>query len=205
MIKLNLQYGLVAVAAMGLSANVSATDLTCDDITFTPDAFASYEFIDQACLAVVDRDGAPYAKFTATKVAGRSDATYIRFQNPDGTEGPRHKSNMPPSYVIMLSDMPVTLANVEAGQKFNIYVGSEYWVSNAAVEEAAEEVVDAAIDVAVAEEVAEDLAVDEAEDAVVEEEVIEVLPTTAGPLPWLALFGSLFLLIGGALRFSRKP
>ena len=32
----------------------------------------------------------------------------------------------------------------------------------------------------------------------------EVLPTTAGPLPWLALFGSLFLLLGGALRLSRK-
>jgi len=30
------------------------------------------------------------------------------------------------------------------------------------------------------------------------------LPTTTGPLPWLAVFGSLFLLIGGALRLSRK-
>jgi len=32
----------------------------------------------------------------------------------------------------------------------------------------------------------------------------EVLPTTASSLPLLALFGSLFLILGGALRFSRK-
>jgi hypothetical protein len=36
------------------------------------------------------------------------------------------------------------------------------------------------------------------------EPVTEVLPTTAGPLPWLALFGALFLVLGGALRWSRK-
>jgi len=40
--------------------------------------------------------------------------------------------------------------------------------------------------------------------APVEEEAPVVLPTTAGPLPWLALFGSLFLMLGGALRVSRK-
>jgi len=196
MSKLNLKYGLVAIAALGLSTNVSATDLTCDDITFTPEAFASYEFVDQACLEMVDRDGGTYAKLTATKVAGRGDETYIRFKHSDGTLGPRHKSNMPTYYIVMLSGQPVKLADVQTEQSVNIYVGSDYWVSNLAVEEAAE----VAVAEAVAEEVAEDMAVEE----VVEEEVAEELPTTAGPLPWLALFGSLFLLIGGALRFSRK-
>ncbi len=68
MTKLNLKYGLVALAGLGLSANVSATDLTCDDITFTPEAFATYEFADKACLGMVERDGDVYAKSTATKV-----------------------------------------------------------------------------------------------------------------------------------------
>ena len=31
-----------------------------------------------------------------------------------------------------------------------------------------------------------------------------VMPTTAGNLGWLAIFGSLFLLLGGALRFARQ-
>jgi len=201
MSKLNLKYGLVGLAALGLSANVSATDLTCNDITFTPEAFAAYEFADKACLAMVDRDGGTYAKFTATKVSAPGTenyyASYLRFKHADGTVGPRHKSNLPPNFEIMLSDKPVKLADLEVGQDINIYVGQEFWVSNLAVEEAAE----VAVAEAVAEEVAEDVAVEE----VVEDEVAaETLPTTAGPLPWLALFGSLFLLIGGAMRFSRK-
>jgi len=200
MSKLNLNYGLVALAGLGLSANVSATDLTCNDITFTPDAFAAYEFADKACLEMVDRDGATYAKFTATKVQPQDISpgvtNYLRFKHADGTVGPRHRSNLPRNYIIMLSNQPVRLADVDVGQDINIYVGQEFWVSNLAIEEAAE----VAVAEAIVEEVAEEIAVEE----VMEEEIAETLPTTAGPLPWLALFGSLFLLIGGALRFSRK-
>ena len=55
------------------------------------------------------------------------------------------------------------------------------------------------------EEIVEEAIVEEIiEEEIIEEELEEELPTTAGPLPWLALFGSLFLLMGGALRLSRK-
>ena len=37
--KLNLKYGLVALMGLGISANVSAVDYTCADITFTPEGF----------------------------------------------------------------------------------------------------------------------------------------------------------------------
>ena len=200
MSKTNLKYGLVAIAAMGLSANVSATDLTCNDITFSPEAFAAYEYIDKACLDMVERNGAVYAKLTATKVVPENISpgvsTYVTFKHSDGTEGPRHKTNLPRSFIVQLGDRDVRLADLDPGQQVNVYVGNDNWVSNLAVEEAVEEV---------AEEVAEDVAVAEVVEEAVEEETAPVmLPTTAGPLPWLALFGSLFLLIGGALRFSRK-
>ena len=197
MSKLNLSYGLVALAGLGLSANVSATDLTCNDITFTPAAYAAYEFADKACLEMVERDGVVYAKSTATKVVppdiSQGVTTYLRFKHNDGTEGPRHKSNLPRSYLVFLDDNPVRLADINEGQAVNIYVGAEFWTSNVAVAEAVEEAV------------VEEAVMEEAVEEAVEEEVMApALPTTAGPLPWLALFGSLFLLIGGALRFSRK-
>jgi hypothetical protein len=195
--KLNLKYGLIALAGLGLSANVSATDLTCNDIEFTPAAFAAYEFADKACLEMVDRDGGTWAKFTATKVVppdiSPGVTNYLRFKHSDGSQGPRHKSNLPRNYLVMLSGQPVRLADVDEGQDINIYVGSEYWVSLLAVEEMVEEaIVEEAVEEAVVEEMIE------------EEEMEAALPTTAGPLPWLALFGSLFLILGGALRFSRK-
>lgn len=194
--KMNLKYGLVALVGLGLSANVSATDLTCNDIEFSPEAFAAYEFADKACLEMVDRDGGTYAKFTATKVVppdlSPGVSNFLRFKHADGSQGPRHKSNLPRNYQVMLDNNPVRLADVDEGQDINIYVGSEYWVSLLAVEEMVEE--------AIVEEMVEEAIVEE----VIEEEMAAELPTTAGPLPWLAVFGSLFLLIGGALRLSRK-
>ena len=48
--KMNLKYGLIALAGLGISANVSAADLACSDITFTHEAFAAYQQADTACL-----------------------------------------------------------------------------------------------------------------------------------------------------------
>jgi hypothetical protein len=198
--KMNLKYGLVALLGLGLSANVSAADLTCNDIEFTPEAFATYEKIDQACLDVVDRDGGTFAKFTATKVVPPDIApgvsNFLRFKLADGSVGQRRKTELPRNFQVYLDGRPVRLADVPAGQDINIYVGQEFWVSLLAVEEAiVEEVVEEVVEEAIVEEVIEEE---------VMEEMAEELPTTAGPLPWLALFGSLFLILGGALRFSRK-
>ena len=194
--KLNLKYGLIALVGMGLSANVSATDLTCSDIEFNQAAFEAYEFADQACLGMVDRAGGTFAKFTATKVVPadvkQGVSTYIRFKHNDGKTGPRKKSQLPRNYVTMIDGRPVRLADIDEGQDVNIYVGPEYWASLAVVEEMVEEaVVEEAVVMAVEEEM-------------VEEEIAVELPKTAGPLPWLALFGSMFLILGGALRLSRK-
>lgn len=194
--KQTLKYGLIALAGLGFSANVSATDLTCNDIEFTPEAFVAYEFADKACLEMVDRAGETFAKFKATKVVPpniqQGVSTYLRFTHADGSQGPRHKSNLPRNYLVMLSDRPVRIADIDEGQEINIYVGPEFWVSDAVIAEVMEE--------EIVEEMVEEAIVEE----MIEEELEAELPTTAGPLPWLALFGSLFLILGGALRLSRK-
>jgi len=194
--KLNLKYGLVALAGLGLSANVGAADFTCSDVTFLPAAFEAYEFADKACLEIVDREGGTFAKYTATKVVppdiSEGVSTFLRFRHSDGTEGPRHKTTLPRGYLVELDDKPVRLADINEGQAVNIYVGPEFWTGPAVAAAVVEE---AAVEEEVVEEVVEEAA---------EEPMAPALPTTAGPLPWLVLFGSLFLLIGGALRLSRK-
>ena len=194
--KLNLKYGLVALVGMGLSANVSAADLTCSDIVFTPEAFAAYEFADEACLDIVERNGSIFAKYTATKVVPSGVkpgvTTYLEFTHADGSTGPRHKSNLPRSFETRIDGRTVRLADLDPGQTVNIYVGPEYWAPLEMVEEA------------IMEEVVEELVEEAIVEEMIEEELEAELPTTAGPLPWLALFGSLFLMVGGALRFSRK-
>ncbi len=187
--KLNLKYGLIALAGLGISANASATDLTCSDITFTPEAYAAYEFIDQACLEMVDRDGGTYAKMTAKVVAQTGSGTHVRYTHADGELGPRHKSNAPKDFEAILSGRAVKLKNMQVDQEVNIYLSDAFWAPPP-VEVAEAEVVEAAPP-------------PPPPPAPEPEPEPEVLPTTAGPLPWLALFGTLFLLLGGALRLSR--
>jgi len=187
--KVNLKYGLIALAGMGISANVSATDLTCSDVTFTPEAYAAYEFIDKACLEMVDRDGGTYAKLTAKVVAQTGSGTHVRYRHADGDLGPSHKSNAPENFVTRLQGKEIKVKDLAVRQDINIYVGNDYW-SLPVVEVAA----------AAAPPPPPPPPAPEPEP----EPEPEVLPTTASSLPLLALFGSLFLMLGGALRFSRK-
>lgn len=194
--KLNLKYGLLALAGFGLSANVSATDLTCGDVVFTPEAFAAYEFIDKACVDMVDRDGRTYAKLVARIVAQTSSATHVRFRDANGDLGPNHRSGLPRNFEILSSGKPVLLKDVAVRQEVNVYISDEFWAVPAA--EVAEAV---AAPVAAAAPPPPPPAPEPEPEP---EPAPEMLPTTAGPLPWLAVFGSLFLILGGALRLSRK-
>lgn len=189
----NLKYGLIAIAGLGLSANASAA-LTCEDIVFSPEAFEAYEFVDKACLEMVDRNGVMFAKLTARVVAQTASGTHLRYRHADGQLGPSHLSTAPNDFETMMSGEPVRMVDLAVRQQINIYVGSKYWVDPTLLVE--EAIVEEMVEEAIVEEIIE--------EEIIEEEMEAELPTTAGPLPWLALFGSLFLILGGALRFSRK-
>lgn len=195
MSKLNLNTGLLALAGVALSVNVSAADLTCSDIAFTQEAFDAYESVDKACLEMTDREGITFAKLTAVISAQVAGSTYVRFRHSDGTTGPRHKSALAKDFETMISGKAVKLAALPEGQEVNIYVGDTYW--SAPVAEVAEAAPAAA---AAPPPPPPPPPAPEPEP----EPEPEVLPTTAGPLPLVALLGSLFLLIGGAMRYSRR-
>jgi hypothetical protein len=187
--KVNLKYGLIALAGMGISANVSA--LECSDVTFTPEAYAAYEFVDKACLEMVDRDGGTYAKMTATVVAQVGSRTHVRYRHSDGDLGPSHKANVPKNFVAHLAGQDIEIRDMAVRQEFNVYIGNSYW---------AESVVEVAAAAAPPPPPPPPPPAPEPEP----EPEPEVLPTTASSLPLLALFGGLFLVLGSALRLSRK-
>ena len=191
--KVNLKFCLLALAGLGLSANANA--LTCSDIEFAPEAFAAYSQIDKACLEIVQRDdGITYAKLTARVVLQTASGTRVRYRHADGELGPSHVSTAPSDFAAKISGEPVIMRNLDIGQSVNIYVGASYWFDPTLL-----------VEEAIVEEIVEEAIVEEIiEEEIIEEELAAELPTTAGPLPWLALFGSLFLLMGGALRLSRK-
>ena len=188
--KVNLKYGLIALAGLGISANVIAADFSCGDLTFSPEAYEAYEFVDQACLDIVDRNGGTYVKMTAVVVAQSGHQTRIRYRHSDGKMGPIHLSKAPDDFETMISGRPAKLSDLAVRQEMNVYLSDTYWSAPAVV-------------VVEVEQAAAPPPPPPAPEPEPEPEP-EVLPTTAGPLPWLVLFGSMFLLLGGALRLSRK-
>lgn len=149
------------------------------------------QYIDQACMEMRDREDATYAILQATIVSQIGVSTFVRFKHADGTEGPRQKSALAKNFKTMIAGKPVKLADLPEGQEVNVYVGNEYWVAP----------------VAQATEAAAPIATPPPPPPPPEPEPEpepEVLPTTAGPLPLVALVGVLFLLIGGVMRYSRK-
>lgn len=189
--KTNLKYSLIALAGLGISANVNAADLTCSDITFTPEAFAAYEFIDKACLEMVDRDGGTYAKMSARIVAQTASGTRVRIKHSDGTEGPTHKSNMAKNFETRIAGKDIKLKDLAVRQEMNVYIGDEYWSRPPVAAPMAKAAPPPPPPPPPA-------------PAPEPEPEPEMLPTTASSMPLLALFGSLFLILGGALRLSRK-
>jgi hypothetical protein len=192
--KLNLKYGLLALAGLGFSANVAAVDYGCSDITFTPEAYEAYEFVDQACQEIVERPQGIFAKLTAEAVRQTTTGgTRIRFRHTDGEWGP--------SVLVQGGDFltgeegeRIDLTNVQIRTDFRVYVPMAFWTPPPppAPEPMAEPVAAAAPPPP-----------PPAPEPEPEPEP-EMLPTTASNLPWLALFGALFLVLGGALRFSRR-
>jgi len=193
--KMNLKYGLIALVGLGITANVSATDLTCSDIVFSDTAYASYEFADQACLGLVDRDGGTYVKMTARIVAQTVGSTRVRFIHADGELGPSHKANLGKDFQTRIAGKTIALKDLAVRQEMNIYISDAHWsVPPVEVEEP----------MAAPPPPPPPPPEPEPEPEPVWEPEPEMLPTTASSLPLLVLFGSLFLVLGGALRFSRK-
>lgn len=191
--KMNLKYSLVALLGLGISANVSAVDYTCADITFTPEAFEAYEFVDKACLDVVERNGAVYAKLTARIVGQMASATNVRYYHADGDLGPTSRFPANSEFQTGVEGKTVKLADVALRSDANVYVPMRFWSPPAPppVEAAA---------TAAPPPPPPPPPAPEPEP----EPEPEVLPTTASSVPLLALFGGLFLVLGSALRLSRK-
>jgi len=122
----NLRQGLVALISLGVSASLGAQEIDCSNIRFSPEAFTAYEFIDKACLEIVDLDGASYARLTSYIVAQTSNETIWYYQHADGNPGPEHMANNP-GFLARIEGKDVIIRDLPVLQGINIYVPESFW------------------------------------------------------------------------------
>lgn len=189
--KTSIRVSMLALAATaGFSVNASAQTPTCADVVWSAALLEATPNIGNHCLEMVERGGEWYAKVQAKIVRHGANSTVVRYREPDGTWSNAERAYPPRGFKAEIGGQEIAISQTVAGQEMNVYAGSlggenftiPMLAGAAAVAEVEEEV---------------------AEEAY-EEEAPAALPTTAGQSGWLAILGTMLLLLAGVAHVVRS-
>ena len=183
---------VIAVALVGISMNAAAEEPNCGNITWNAAALELLPGAPSYCQEVVNRDGAWYAKMHARVVRQNPASTTVRFQNADGTWSDSERVHPPRGMKAEVDNHEVRVSELGQGQEINVYALSDEYFA----------VPD---QMAAAEETSAPAPMEEAEEAAPEPEPAPaMLPKTAGNANWLAVLGTLLVLLSGVLYLRRQ-
>ena len=191
-----LLFALLLAAAAAQAAEPTKSTMTCDDLRAkfqaTPEAQERFADLKGSCMGVYEVNGALYAMTeavvrarTPTKVTLYLPATDHTFTVEPG-----------PDARVILNGEKVRPRDLKRGDKLSIYLSVDKFASEKQIPQIAFSTEDTSTAPLVEEPVSEPVT-DTAEPA-------PVLPTTASPLPAMALFAGLLLLVGFGARWLRS-
>ena len=181
----------VLLLALGFVGTNSALAVTCDDIVWDDEARAKYAHVEDACLEVVERDGARFAKLEVRMVSPGRRIITVQFRHRDGTWGPNTRLTTRNDVQIELEGRQVRMEEIPRHQTLNVYLEEGRWAAAITAPEVTEPPVELIV-IFVASEIIEP-----------EPVAMAMLPTTASPLPLLGLLGGVFALLGGLVSVIR--
>ena len=180
--------GLAALMCTGFAVNAQAQMETCEE--FVPAVYERWPHADDACLEIVTRaNGKKYAKFEAEVVSQSPSGTYVRYTLKDGGQTASRKVNPPEGFEAMIGGEAMAIKDLQPRQKMNVYLPEQSFASYAMARQPA---------------AAAAPPPPPPPPPAPKPEPAPVMPTTAGSMGWMAIFGAMFLLLGGALRFARQ-
>jgi hypothetical protein len=189
---------LVAISAVGaeisaqsrVDAAFTATGTNCDDVTWSSASLERYPNIASACQDVMQRDGKYYVKFEGEvrRVMNRGQQVSVNFRGGDTiTLSP------PENLSLTIDGRARRVRDLRPGDELTFYVPQDQLAANFFADEPAT-TPPQVVPITPPEEL---LAQDNASSD-------EVLPTTAGVLPYGAVAGVLLLAAAALLALRRK-
>ena len=178
--------GTTSIAAALLVAFWSPTSFgqgNCGDIVFSEAITSQFPNVRNACLGVVTRDGRQFAHFQARIRSVRGNQVEAEFKQPDGTWG-RPVAFSPESDArARVAGRSYRYRDLSRGQELDVYLPPDRWAIAVQTDEAAFETARAITFTALTEPSAQ----------------VAALPSTASPLPLLALIGALLAAFGAGV------
>jgi LPXTG-motif cell wall-anchored protein len=171
-----------ASAQSSTDRSFTAVSDNCDSVTWSERALATYPTIASACQGVEERNGKRYVKFQGKVKSTQNKGQQLVVNFKDGGE----VTLTPPADTsLYVSGKRTPIASLARGDELRFYIAEDRLAAQFPETETA-----SARFVIV--------------PIVVREQQLAALPHTAGPLPWLALMGTLSLGLGGLLSAYRR-
>ena len=176
----------------GLAAAPAHAQVTCDDIDFTGQISDRFPRANDACLAVVERDGRQFAKFTAEVQRVRGNTLYAKFKLPDGSKTDTYSFDMPADARVEIGGRNYRYRDLTPKTELNVYLPEGRWEVH----------VPQSDDFATASAVA--VATPMMASAEDESDMVAMLPKTASPVPLIGMLGGLLTSLGLLLYGIRR-
>lgn len=174
-----------ATAQTSVDRSFKAVSNDCSSVQWSERALATYPTIASACQGVEERNGKKYVKFEGTlkKNVNRGEQLVVNFK-----DGGEVTLTPPPETSLYINGKRTPASELERGSELKFYIAEDRLAAQFPETEtqSARLVV---VPIVVREQPQESLA---------------ALPSTASPLPLVALGGLLSLGLGALLRFSRR-
>jgi hypothetical protein len=173
---------------------------SCAEVNWAKDMLAQYPRIAEGCQEVVTSGGRKWARFEADLVRNNPDGTVtLNFKNRQG-RSMENLTLMPvPGQRVSIGDRKYRFTELNAGQTVSVYVPEGMFAVASEPGAPPEQLAQI-----VTEPEPERVAQAEAAPAAQASRMPQRLPSTAGPLPLVALAGLLSALAGLGLRLRRR-
>ncbi len=195
--KTSFRVSILALAATaGFSINAAAQSPTCADVVWSAALLEATPTIANHCLEMVQRGGEWYAKVQTKVVRQGANSTVVRFRESDGSWSAAERTYPPRGFVAEIGGKEVPISQTAAGQELNVYAGGQGG-ENFTIPMLA------AAPVAAAAPAAEPAPAPAPAEAAYEP-APAALPSTAGQAGWLAILGTMLVLLAGVAHVVRS-
>lgn len=172
-----------ATAQTSVDRSFTAVSNNCDSVTWSDRALATYPTIASACQGVEERNGKKYVKFQGTvkRAENRGQRLVVNFK-----DGGEVTLTPPPETNLYVNGKKTPVADLARGDELNFYIAEDRLAAQfPETETQSARLVIVPI-------------------VIREQAQLASLPSTASPLPLLALCGTLSLGMGGLLTLIRR-
>jgi hypothetical protein len=172
----------------------------CASAKFSEQILERFPNAPDSCLDVISRGGQDYAVFRVQLERVSGNTLHVRFNNPDGSRGPRTRVTAQPDFRVLVEGQPTRVRDLAPNQELTAYVQVDRPMVALAPATATQtwHIVPLALTPAEGDAAETDrtrlAALDEG----------AVMPDTAGPAPIVATVGLLFILGAVGARAMRS-